>query len=80
MAQLLQIEEVRLKSTRRCGFSQSPHTQEASILLVSCPTPLLEEKGLETLEAFLGQSGMQLALIWAGFLSRNRKNDVVQLP
>ena len=34
VAQLLQIEEVRLKSTRRCGFSQSPHAQEASILLV----------------------------------------------
>ena len=36
MAQLLQIEEVRLKSSRRCGFSQSPapHAQEASILLV----------------------------------------------
>ena len=29
VAQLLQIEEVRLKSTRRCGFSQSPHAQEA---------------------------------------------------
>ena len=24
VAQLLQIEEVLLKSTRRCGFSQSP--------------------------------------------------------
>ena len=24
VAQLLQIEEVQLKSTRRCGFSQSP--------------------------------------------------------
>ena len=37
VAQLLQIEEVRLKSSRRCGFSQSPHAQEASILLfVSC--------------------------------------------
>ena len=34
VAQLLQIEEVRLKSSRRCGFSQSPHAQEASILLV----------------------------------------------
>ena len=43
--------------------------------------PLLHwrRKGLETLKAFLGQSGMQLALIWAGFLSRDRKNDVVQL-
>ena len=30
VAQLLQIEEVRLKFTRRCGFSQSPapHAQE----------------------------------------------------
>ena len=34
VAQLLQIEEVLLKSTRRCGFSQSPHAQEATILLV----------------------------------------------
>ena len=34
VAQLLQIEEVRLKSSRRCGFSQSPHAQEASIFLV----------------------------------------------
>ena len=34
VAQLLQIEEVRLKSSRRCGFSQSPHAQEASISLV----------------------------------------------
>ena len=34
VAQLLQIEEVRLKSSRRCGFSQLPHAQEASILLV----------------------------------------------
>ena len=34
VAQLLQIEEVRLKFTRRCGFSQSPHAQEASVLLV----------------------------------------------
>ena len=34
VAQLLQIEEVRLKFSRRCGFSQSPHAQEASILLV----------------------------------------------
>ena len=34
VAQLLQIEEVRLKSSRRCGFNQSPHAQEASILLV----------------------------------------------
>ena len=34
VAQLLQIEEVRLKSSRRCGFSQSPHAQEASIILV----------------------------------------------
>ena len=34
VAQLLQIEEVRLKSTRRFGFSQSPHAQEASIFLV----------------------------------------------
>ena len=25
VAQLLQIEEVRLKSSRRCGFSQSLH-------------------------------------------------------
>ena len=33
VAQLLQIEEVLLKSTR-CGFSQSPHAQEASIILV----------------------------------------------
>ena len=33
VAQLLQIVEVRLKSTR-CGFSQSPHAQEASIILV----------------------------------------------
>ena len=32
VAQLLQIEEVRLKSSRRCGFSQSPHAQEDSIL------------------------------------------------
>ena len=32
VAQLLQIEEVRLNSSRRCGFSQSPHAQEASIL------------------------------------------------
>ena len=32
VAQLLQNEEVRLKSTRRCGFSQSPHAQEASII------------------------------------------------
>ena len=34
VAQLLQIEEVRLKSSRRCGFSnhQSPHmTQLGSI-------------------------------------------------
>ena len=30
VAQLLQIEEVRLKSSRRCGFSQSPHAQEAT--------------------------------------------------
>ena len=28
VAQLLQIEKVRLKSSRRCGFSQSPHAQE----------------------------------------------------
>ena len=34
VAQLLQIEEVRLKFSRRCGFSQSPYAQEASILLV----------------------------------------------
>ena len=36
VAQLLQIEEVRLKSSscRRCGFSQSPHAQEASMILV----------------------------------------------
>ena len=36
MVQLLQIyvEKVQLKSFRRCGFSQSPHAQEASILLV----------------------------------------------
>ena len=36
VAQLLQIEEVRLKSTRRCGLSQSPapHAQEASIFIV----------------------------------------------
>ena len=34
VAQQLQIEEVWLKSSRRCGFSQSPHAQEASILLV----------------------------------------------
>ena len=34
VAQLLQIEEVRLKSSRRCGFSQSPHAQEANIFLV----------------------------------------------
>ena len=32
VAQLLQIEEVWLKSTRRCGFSN--HAQEASIFLV----------------------------------------------
>ena len=35
VAQLLQIEEVRLNSSRRCGFSQSPHAQEASIFLSS---------------------------------------------
>ena len=34
VAQLLQIEEVRLKFSRRCGFIQSPHAQEASILIV----------------------------------------------
>ena len=34
VAQLLQIEEVQLKSTRRCGFSESPHAQEASIIVV----------------------------------------------
>ena len=34
VAQLLQIEEVQLKSTRRCGFSQSSHAQEASIIQV----------------------------------------------
>ena len=33
VAQLLQIEEVRLNSSRRCGFSRSPHAQEASIFL-----------------------------------------------
>ena len=33
VAQLLQIEEVRLNSSRRCGFSQSPapHAQEAIV-------------------------------------------------
>ena len=30
VAQLLQVEEVRLKSSRRCGFNQSPRAQEAS--------------------------------------------------
>ena len=35
VAQLLQIEEVQLNSSRRCCFSQSPHAQEASVLLVS---------------------------------------------
>ena len=34
VAQLLQIEEVRLNSSRRCGFSQSPHAQGASTFLV----------------------------------------------
>ena len=34
VAQLLQIEEVWLKSSKRCGFSQSPHAQEASLFLV----------------------------------------------
>ena len=34
VAQLLQIEEVQLNSSRKCGFSQSPHAQEASIILV----------------------------------------------
>ena len=35
VAQLLQIEEVRLKSSRRCGFSNHhAHAQEASIFLV----------------------------------------------
>ena len=34
VVQLLQIEEVQLNSSRRCGFSQSPHAQGASIFLV----------------------------------------------
>ena len=34
VAQLLQIEEVRLSSSQRYSFSQSPHAQEASIILV----------------------------------------------
>ena len=33
VAQQLQIEKVRLNSSRRCGFSQSPHAQEASTFL-----------------------------------------------
>ena len=52
MAQLLLIEEVRLKSTRRCGYSQSPHAQEASIQLVSCPAPSLEEEGSGDTQGF----------------------------
>ena len=35
VAQLLQIEEVRLNSTRRCGLSQSPHAQKLVFLLSS---------------------------------------------
>ena len=30
VAQLLQIEEMQLKSSRRCSLSQSPHAQEAN--------------------------------------------------
>ena len=41
VAQLLQIEKVRLKSTRRCGFSHSPHAQHFSSLLHSLKHTLL---------------------------------------
>ena len=55
VAQLLQIKEVWLKSTRRCGFSQSPapHAQEASIIvdtLVSIVDTLVSIIGLPPLQ------------------------------
>ena len=48
--------------------------------LVSCPAPSLEEEGSGDTRGFFVTDWNAISSEWAGFLSRNRKNDVVKLP
>ena len=48
--------------------------------LVSCPAPLLEEEGSGDTRGFFVTDWNAISAEWAGFLSCNRKNDVVKLP
>ena len=48
--------------------------------IVSCPAPSLDEEGSGDTRGFFVTDWNAISSKWAGFLSRNRKNDVVKLP
>ena len=48
--------------------------------IVSCPAPSLEEEGSGDTRGFFVTDWNAISSEWAGFLPRNRKNDVVKLP
>ena len=49
-------------------------------MVVSCPAPSLDEEGSGDTRGFFVTDWDAISSEWAGFLSRNRKNDVVKLP
>ena len=49
-------------------------------VVVSCPAPLLDEEGSGDTRGFFVTDWNAISTEWAGFLSCNRKNDVVKLP
>ena len=66
------------------GFDFTPGSAHATDYvqepLVSCPAPSLEEEGSGDTRGFFVTDWNAISSEWAGFLSRNRKNDVVKLP
>ena len=48
--------------------------------VVLCPAPSLEEEGSEDTRGISVADWNAISAEWAGFLLRDRKNDVVQLP
>ena len=53
---------------------------ETALALVSCPAPSLEEEGSGDTRGISVADWNAISAEWAGFISCNRKNDVVKLP